>query len=474
MRHYYLIAIGSGFATSFFLAGYLPRLQAGARILVLERGPRIPHEARIPRRMLPDWVGEEVVRREGDLRKQWTFSMGFGGSSSCWWGCTPRMLPEDFALRSRHGVGRDWPIGYDTLEPFYCETEEIMQISGAEDGAPYPPSRPHPQPPHRFSDPDRLLKAKYPTLFFNQPTARARVATDSRGPCCGNAVCHLCPVDAKFTIENGLADLYRDPRIELATGAEALELDIAAGVVRSVRFRRNGREEQAGSELVLLGANAMFNPFLMLRSGMDDRMIGRGLTEQAALRLDVDLRGVENFQGSTSITGTGWMFYDGGHRATRAACLVETSNAPDFRLEPGRWRERLSLTFIAEDLPQERNRVEVDPTRPARPLATFHGYADYALSALARAEEMAAEMLDGLPVERIHPPQPIRRTEAHVLCTTVMGTDPEDSVVDPGLVSHRVRNLVVLGSSVFPTASAPQPTLTIAALSLYAARRLSA
>jgi choline dehydrogenase-like flavoprotein len=473
MEHYDVVAIGSGFATSFFLAEYLRRAPASARLLVIERGPRIPHETRIERRMLPEWAGENVVRRAGDLGKQWTFTMGFGGSSNCWWGCTPRMLPADFRLRSLHGVGRDWPIDYDTLEPFYAEAEEIMQISGPDDGGPSPRSRPYPQPPHRFADADRLLKAKYPKLFFPQPTARARIGTGTRAPCCGNAVCHLCPVNAKFTIENGLPELHADPRVTLVTETQALDLDISGATARSVRVRRpDGREERLGADLVLLGANAIFNPFLMLRSGMEGHMIGRGLTEQASVRVDIDLRGVENFQGSTSITGNGWMFYDGEHRATRAACLVESWNAPDFRLEPGRWRERLNLKFIAEDLPQERNRVEVDPLQPDRPLATFHGHHDYALAALVRAPEMAAEMMDGLPVERIHPPRALAVTEGHVQCTTMMGTDPADSVVDAGLVSHRVRNLVVLGASVFPTASPANPTLTIAALSLYAARRL--
>ncbi len=82
-------------------------------------------------------------------------------------------------------------------------------------------------------------------------------------------------------------------------------------------------------------------------------------------------------------------------------------------------------------------------------------------------------MLDGLPVERIHPPAPPAPTEGHVQCTTRMGTDPEDSVVDAGLVSHRVRNLVVLGASVFPTAAPANPTLTLSALSIHAARRLA-
>jgi choline dehydrogenase-like flavoprotein len=62
-------------------------------------------------------------------------------------------------------------------------------------------------------------------------------------------------------------------------------------------------------------------------------------------------------------------------------------------------------------------------------------------------------------------------TEGHILGTTVMGADPRESVVDRHLIHHRVRNLLVLGGSAFPTSSPANPTLTIAALSLWAAAR---
>ena len=51
--------------------------------------------------------------------------------------------------------------------------------------------------------------------------------------------------------------------------------------------------------------------------------------------------------------------------------------------------------------------------------------------------------------------------------------DPATSVVDGQLI-HRVRNLVVLGGSVFPTITPANPTLTICALSLWAAAKLTA
>jgi choline dehydrogenase-like flavoprotein len=44
--------------------------------------------------------------------------------------------------------------------------------------------------------------------------------------------------------------------------------------------------------------------------------------------------------------------------------------------------------------------------------------------------------------------------------------------VDRYLVHHEFRNLLVLGSSAYPTASPAYPTLTVSALSLWAADHL--
>ena len=44
-------------------------------------------------------------------------------------------------------------------------------------------------------------------------------------------------------------------------------------------------------------------------------------------------------------------------------------------------------------------------------------------------------------------------------------------IVDRNLVHHEIRNLLVLGAGAFPTATPILPTLTISALSLWAADR---
>ena len=59
-------------------------------------------------------------------------------------------------------------------------------------------------------------------------------------------------------------------------------------------------------------------------------------------------------------------------------------------------------------------------------------------------------------------------SSGHVMGTYRMGTDPKQSVVNPDQRAHDHPNLFLLGSGVFPTGAASNPTLTIAALALRA------
>jgi choline dehydrogenase-like flavoprotein len=60
----------------------------------------------------------------------------------------------------------------------------------------------------------------------------------------------------------------------------------------------------------------------------------------------------------------------------------------------------------------------------------------------------------------------------HIMGTCRMGDDPKQSVVDKYQRSHDHKNLFIVGSSVFPTVGASNPTFTIGALSLWAAETI--
>jgi choline dehydrogenase-like flavoprotein len=145
-------------------------------------------------------------------------------------------------------------------------------------------------------------------------------------------------------------------------------------------------------------------------------------------------------------------------------------------------RQRLSHSamwgIIAEDLPEESNRVVLDPhlkdssgipapkliyrmSENSRRLLEFH---------LARARESLQAA--GATQTVIAPL--IRETGWHLLGTNKMGNDPATSVVDAWGRCHDVPNLFIFDGSIWPTSSGMNPTATIAALALRCADHLVA
>jgi len=471
--HYDVVIVGTGFASSFFLMRYLEHAPDACRILVLERGNEDTKAWQLANGKNTSIDPDTLIENQTPA-KEWYTSPGFGGNSKCWMGGTTRMMPGDFKLHSRYGVGMDWPVSYDDLEGHYGTVEQVMLVAGPA-VTPMPRSRPLPLVPHRFSDPDVLLNQHFPEGWYPMSTARASVYTGQRGICCASGSCGTCPVDAKFTIQNGLARIYQDPRVTLRLRAEVQTVETSGGIATAVNALREGREERYAGDLIVLGASALFNPHILLRSGFTHPLIGRRLHEQMPIYVTLDLKGVKAYTGSTVLSGLGYLFYDGAHRADHAACMIETWSSPfayrpddALRIERGRWNERMMLGFLFDDLPSERNRVTVSAHDPSRVNVYFDDYSEYAKKAADRIPQMIDKLAEALPIERIVG-STMGSTAAHIQGTVVMGDDPATSVVDRHLIHHDYRNLMVLGASAYPTASPAYPTLTVSALSLWAA-----
>ncbi len=472
MKKYDLIIIGTGFASTFFLKKYLEKVGSDKKVLILERGFFYPHKERVKEQR-----GETVIDKplqingynsiiNNNKEKSWIFQSTFGGNSNCWVGCTPRFMPNDFKIKSLYGVGQDWPISYDDLDSYYYETEEIMHISGPDD-TPFPRSKSYPQPPHIFTTVDELLHRVYGNQYIVQPTARSRVAGKGRNACCVSNECKVCPMNAKFTIENAQLNVYNDKRVELVYGAQVLYMSIEGNTVKSVIYIKDGREEAAFGEAVALGANAIFNAHILLSSGDDSPKTGKGIGEQVGVGVVVFLKDFDNVGGSTHVTSNGYMLYDGEHRKEAAACLMEANNVPIIRMERGKYRHIAHFRMVFEDLPEDRNYVNVtnDKTKPE---VHFVDHSDYTKRGIERMKQKLPELLSCLPVEKIEYQKPFD-TESHIIGTTRMSLDISEGVVDKNLIHHKYRNLFVLGSGSFSTYAPANPTLTLSALSLYAA-----
>lgn len=466
---YDICLIGTGFASSFFLLEYLRNAPKKSKILVLEAGEKIDYSWMIEKHRHSNTIDKEQYHKSGMSEKEWRFTIGFGGGSNCWTATTNRFLESDFRLKTLYGVGRDWPMSYDEIEPYYSDAENIMQVSGEDTWSLSPRSRSFPQPAHKFNAVDKILKNYYPDHYFHVETARARIPTQFRPSCCGSGVCEYCPIAAKFVISRDLAHIYADPRVEVIYSARVSNLVTRNNKIVGANYTKNGSAYRATADIIALGANAIFNPVILENSEIKHPYLGKYLHEQISKTVHIDLDGIENFQGSTEITGQGYMFYDGEHRSEYGGCILQNFNIPNLRKEFGKWRQRMVVKFVVEALPLAENHVSV--SSPGLPIVHYQSYSKYGLDGLSKIPDYIAELSKSLPIENARIGS-INTTEAHIQGTVLMGEDPETSIVDKNLRHHIHKNLFVLGSSSFPTCTPANPTLTISALSLKAAKSM--
>jgi choline dehydrogenase-like flavoprotein len=137
-----------------------------------------------------------------------------------------------------------------------------------------------------------------------------------------------------------------------------------------------------------------------------------------------------------------------------------------LRKEYGRWRQFAPLVVVVEDIPQDSNRVTLDGDD--MPLVSHARVSQYAERGIEQSLSALNRVLAPLPVESIEF-RGMRPTESHVQGSLRMGFDENSSVVDEKQLHHRVRNLAIVGSAVFPSGSCSNPSLTVAALSLRSA-----
>ena len=300
-----------------------------------------------------------------------SYTRAQGGSTLHWLGVSLRMLPEDFSLASRHGVGRDWPLGYDDLEAYYRQAEFDLGVSADvadqryhgltfADGYDYPMHR----VPLSYSDqwlgeaieglrvsmgdskPEVRIRS-YPAARNSMPREGFRpVGAVDRQPdgtrgqsflgerCQGNTSCTpICPVQAKYNAGRTLGQI--DPTsMELRARAVAtrIEVDPESGEVRSIVYRRwdeNGSEEQrAHAKCYVLAAHAVENAMLMLKSGLagERGLVGRHLMDHPTLyAYGLAPKPVGAFRGPLSTAGVE-EFRAGDFRGKHAAFRFDVGN----------------------------------------------------------------------------------------------------------------------------------------------------
>lgn len=260
-------------------------VEAGAALFDLENRFRYRQrsldygENAWPGDFIPDQAGDGIISR----------TMAVGGSALHWGGTVPRFGAEDFRVRSMFGVGYDWPITYDDLEPFYCEGERRMGVAGevgnvGEDHR----SEPYPMPPHPLNSNLRTYRdwaSKADIPFWTTPSAKNTEPYDDRIVCQRCDTCIICPTGAKYSPDFTVKQLLARNALDLRsrTLIRRLEVDPGSGrIVRAHGVHRDTLEEITfEADTFILAAGYAWSCHLLLLSA--DARYPDGLANSSGL-----------------------------------------------------------------------------------------------------------------------------------------------------------------------------------------------
>ena len=422
----------------------------------------------------------------------------------------PRLLPSDFRVKTLDGVGDDWPIDYAELAPYYEQTDIDFAVSGMAGDPAYPDGAAPPFPAMPINRYGRAIAKGFNELGYSwwpAPNAIAQNNTHGLVPCVRYGTCEAgCPNGSKAS-----ADITHWPPAlrdgaTLITGATVSEItsDSTGLATGAAFFDRDGRQHHIRSGTVVLAANGVGTPRLLLNSvsahhpdglGNSSGLVGRNLMMHPTAMLvgvfddDLDswigpagqnIHSHEFYETVTSrgfVRGAKWISMPAGGPLVAATLLPTQGRGSalldDIRQGLGR---SVILVILSEDLPEVDNRVELDPV-----LTDSHGVPAPRIT-YRRSENnrnlvrwhlaKGKEALEVAGARAVHVHDVMADQPGHLMGTARMGAELATSVVDPFGRSHDVPNLFVADGSVFVTSGAANPTSTIVALALRGATEM--
>ncbi len=456
-----------------------------------------------------------------------------GGGTMQWGAKTPRMWRQDFHGLSELGPIEganiaDWPLAYDELAPFYDEVEDVLGVQG--DLGRMPSStlvqaprarafRLPPNPPMLASTllaggADRCGLTAYPFPMAIDPGL-----CNSCGFCNGFG----CTTGARGGAITFLHEALR-AGAELRSRCFVDRVECTADGRRALGvsyLEADGTRRTEQADVVVLAASPVETARLLLLSGIGNGsgQVGRNIMFHYLLSVAALFEApVHPWRGPTmthvidDLIGPfpgaeagapdlpyvkgGAVEVGGGLRLLEEAKAYARAGLRGKALKDAlravALRDHISvLTMIGEDLPQPDNRVDLDPLvrdflgiPVPRISYSQHRFERVAAAHFAKRLEAIVEATDGAwPIvpPAAGEPRPDTAIEGggpfatkHVLGTARMGEDPSASVTDAYGRLHEVPNVVVADGSVFVSSTGLNPTLTIMALALRAARAISA
>jgi choline dehydrogenase-like flavoprotein len=466
-----LCIVGAG-AAGISLAQKL--VGSGLRVIVLESGGREPDAA--TQRL---YAGESVGAAQPPLDA--SRLRRFGGTTNHWAGWCRPLDSADFAAPAWVPES-GWPIARDDLAPYYAAAHTVCDLGPPDFGA---------ETWGRFADPipglaefglrTLLLQLSPPTRFGEKFDAALSAADD-----------------VELLLESNLTALVPDPEVRTVRHA-------AVATLAGVRFRVAARR-------FVLACGAIENARLLLSSnevaaaglGNDRDLVGRYFMDHPRVRpagvllwTDAAARKLEQYTRIDGVRATAALEIDFERqrrdRLSDSLMFTEgpippdaigAARAPDlatarFLAALGGETAALSEWWIrCEQAPNPDSRVTLAAERDA--LGQPRARLEWRLQGLDRhtlgtSSRVYVEALSRAGVARVKvAPWLLREPldtaavtgDWHHMGTTRMASSPDRGVVDRDCRVFGLDNLYVAGASVFPTAGAMNPTLTLVALAL--------
>jgi gluconate 2-dehydrogenase alpha chain len=442
-------------------------------------------------------------------------------------------LPEDLAVQDWGVTYDDLEPHYWRAEQMMGVGGKAGNVRGSilEGGNPFEGPRTHeyPLPPLKRSYLSTLFEEGTKKLGYHPYPAPAATLSEfytnpdgiARPGCvyCGYCERFGCMIGAKAQPSNTLLPiLQRRKNFELRTGSWVRRIIHRNGRITGVQYTdADGNDFVQPASIVVLDSYTLNNVRLLYLSKIGTAYdpvsrkgtLGKNLTHQveagARLFFDKPLNAfmgsgalsarISDFDGDHGLTGTEGFLRFGmlgcqsvGNRPIATFDVVphgtvRTDWGSEWKAAALKWRDRNAVLFLAgEHLSYRHNFMDLDPTYTDKfgdPLLRFtldwteheHRQREFAHQ-LARkiAPEMGA-VADDAPARRARYNVSSYQS-THIQGGAVVGASPESSVVTPHLQHWNLPDLWVVGASAFPQNAAHNPTLTVIALTTWAADAL--
>ena len=428
--------------------------------------------------------------------------IGVGGSTLHYTAYTPRAQPDDFRIHSEFGVGADWPIGYDDLAPYYDEIEAFLGVSGPSN-YPWGPPRPtYPLAPLSLNAAAQIMDRACAQLGIRtSPAPNAALSAPRFQPgygwrpaCTNRGFCQAgCSTGAKASMDVTYIPLALAQGAELRTGCFVTELPVdRSGAISGVVYVHDGERVIQRCRHVFLCGGAIETPRLLLINGLANAsgQVGKNFMAHTGLQVwgsfeemtrpykgipggliseDTHRPHDANFAGGYLLQSIGVMPLTYAGQVARGRGLWGDALVRHMR----GYNHVAGINILGECLPHNDNELllsnELDGRGLPKPLIRFTAH-DNEVRLTAHADRLMRQIWEAAGAHDLW----AYERYAHTIGTARMGRNPQTSVVNADCRAHDVINLTICDNSVFPSALAANPALTIMALSLRTADRFLA